>query len=176
MTVRSFEGIAPCIADSAYVDPTALVIGQVTLGAEVSIWPMAVVRGDVNSIVIEERTNVQDGSVLHVTHDGPQTPGGYALRIGHDVTVGHFAVLHGCIIEPFCLIGLGTMIMDGALVRSRTLIGAGSLVPPGKEVCGEHLWMGRPVQKIRPLTEAELGYFAYSADHYVRTKNRHQKG
>ena len=173
MAIRSFEGIYPYIAPTAYVDETALVIGQVTIGPDASIWPMAVVRGDVNSIVIGERTNIQDGSVLHVTHDGPYSPGGQPLAIAHDVTVGHHVVLHGCTVESYCLIGIGTRIMDGAIIRSRTLIGAGSLVTPGKEVEGGFLWVGQPAKKVRALTEEELAHFEYSAAHYVKNKNRH---
>jgi carbonic anhydrase/acetyltransferase-like protein (isoleucine patch superfamily) len=173
MAIRPFEGIYPYIAPTAYVDETALVIGQVTIGRDASIWPMAVVRGDVNSIVIGERTNIQDGSVLHVTHDGPYSPGGQGLTIAHDVTVGHHVVLHGCTVESHCLIGIGVQIMDGAIIRSRSLIGAGSLVTPGKEIEGGFLWVGRPAKKVRALTEEEFAHFEYSAAHYVKNKNRH---
>lgn len=173
MAIRPFEGIYPYIAPTAYVDETALVIGQVTIGRDASIWPMAVVRGDVNAIVIGERTNIQDGSILHVTHDGPYTPGGKGLAIAHDVTVGHHVVLHGCEIESYCLIGIAAQIMDGAIIRSRALVGAGSLVPPGKEIEGGFLWVGRPAKKVRPLTDTELAQFDYSAAHYVKNKNRH---
>ncbi len=173
MAIRPFEGIYPYIAPTAYVDETALVIGQVTIGRDASIWPMAIVRGDVNAIVIGERTNIQDGSVLHVTHDGPYSPGGHKLAIAHDVTVGHHVVLHGCTVESHCLIGIGARIMDGTIIRSRALIGAGSLVPPGKEIEGGFLWVGRPAKKVRPLTEEELAQFDYSSAHYVKNKNRH---
>lgn len=173
MAIRPFEGIYPYIAPTAYVDETALVIGQVTIGRDASIWPMAVVRGDVNAIVIGERTNIQDGSVLHVTHDGPYSPGGRGLAIAHDVTVGHHVVLHGCTVESHCLIGIGAQIMDGAIIRSQALIGAGSLVPPDKEIEGGFLWVGRPAKKVRALTAKELAHFAYSAAHYVKNKHRH---
>lgn len=173
MAIRPFEGIYPYIAPTAYVDDTALVIGQVTIGRDASIWPMAVVRGDVNAIVVGERTNIQDGSVLHVTHDGPYSPGGRGLTIGHSVTVGHHVVLHACTVESHCLVGIGARIMDGAIIRSRTLIGAGTLVPPDKEIEGGFLWIGQPAKKVRALTEEELAYFDYSAAHYVKNKNRH---
>jgi carbonic anhydrase/acetyltransferase-like protein (isoleucine patch superfamily) len=173
MAIRPFEGIYPYIAPTAFVDETALVIGQVTIGRDASIWPMAVVRGDVNAIVIGERTNIQDGSVLHVTHDGPYSPGGQELAIAHDVTVGHHAVLHGCTVESHCLIGIGAQVMDGTIVRSHALIGAGALVPPGKEIEGGFLWVGRPAKKVRALTEEELAHITYSAAHYVKNKNRH---
>lgn len=173
MTIRSFNNIYPNIADKVYVDETALVIGDVTLGEDASIWPMTVVRGDVNTITIGERTNIQDGSVLHVTHDGPYAPGGQSLQIANDVTVGHHVVLHGCVIEEFTLIGIASQVMDGAIIRARALVGAGSLVPPGKELEGGFLWVGRPVKQVRPLSDRELEYFEYSSSHYVKLKNRH---
>lgn len=173
MTLRSLQGIHPRIAPTAFVDETALVIGDVSIGEDASIWPMTVVRGDMHLISIGDRTNIQDGTMLHVTHDGPYAPGGFGLRIANDVTVGHHAVLHGCTVEQHCLIGIGTLVMDGAVLPPQTLVGAGSLVPPGKVLEGGFLWVGRPVKKIRPLTEKELGFFEYSAAHYVKTKNRH---
>ncbi len=142
--IQAFEGIAPKIADSAYVHESAVVIGNVTLGEDVSIWPMAVVRGDVNKIRIGARSNVQDGTVIHVTHDGPFTPGGVATEIGEDVTIGHKVMLHACTIEDTCLIGMGAIIMDKAVVRSEVIVGAGSLVPPGKELESGYLYMGSP--------------------------------
>jgi carbonic anhydrase/acetyltransferase-like protein (isoleucine patch superfamily) len=176
MALRPFAGIHPRIATTAYVDETALVIGDVTVGEDASLWPRCVLRGDMHSILIGDRTNIQDGAILHVTHDGPYTPGGYPLHLANDITVGHQAVLHGCTIEEYCLIGIGTLIMDGAVVRARSLIGAGSLVPPGKELAGGFLWVGRPVTKVRPLKEQELAFLEYSSAHYVRTKNRHRQG
>ena len=128
MTVRKFENFTPRIAATAYVDETALVIGDVSIADDVSLWPQVVVRGDVNSIVIGARTNIQDGSVLHVSHDSEFAPGGFALRIGADITVGHRAILHGCTVEDRCLIGMAATVMDGAIVRSGAIVGAGSLV------------------------------------------------
>jgi carbonic anhydrase/acetyltransferase-like protein (isoleucine patch superfamily) len=132
MTIRKFENLAPRIAVTAYVDETALVIGNVSIADDASLWPQVVARGDVNSIVIGARTNIQDGSVLHVSHDSDFAPGGYALHIGADITVGHQAILHGCTIEDRCLIGMAATVMDGAIVRSGAIVGAGSLVPPGR--------------------------------------------
>lgn len=176
MTVRSLDQISPRIPHSAYVDETALVIGDVSLGEDASVWPMAVVRGDMQPISIGARSNVQDGCVLHVTHDGRYSPGGHALRMGDDVTVGHRAVLHGCTIDERCLIGIDAVILDGARVRAGTLIGAGSLVPPGKDLESGHLWVGRPARKVRALTPEELSFLEYSAAHYVRTKDRYLRG
>ncbi len=173
VTIRSFEGISPTLGQGAYVDETALVIGDVSLGRDTSIWPMAVVRGDIHSITIGERSSIQDGSVLHVTHDSRFNPGGYGLVIGDEVTVGHRVLLHGCHVGDHCLIGMGSVIMDGATVKSRTIIGAGSLVSPGKQLEGGHLWVGRPARRHRALTKEELTYLEYVANHYVKLKDRH---
>lgn len=176
MTVRTFENITPKIASSAYVDDTALVLGDVTLAADVSLWPQVVARGDVNSIEVGARTNIQDGTILHVSHDSEFDPGGFPLRIGADITVGHQAVLHGCTIEDRCLIGIAATIMDGAIVRSGSIVGAGSLVPPGHDLEGGYLWLGTPARKVRPLRDKEIGFLEYSAKHYVELKNRHMPG
>jgi carbonic anhydrase/acetyltransferase-like protein (isoleucine patch superfamily) len=173
MTIRSFEGIDPKVPASAYVDETALIIGDVSLGEDASLWPMAVARGDMHAITIGDRSNIQDHTMLHVTHDGPYSPGGQALHIANDVTVGHHVVLHGCTVEALCLIGIGCVVMDGAVIRARNLVGAGSLVPPGKELESGFLWVGRPVKAVRALTDREMEFLGYSAQHYVRTKDRH---
>ena len=175
MSVRSFEGIQPDLHATAYVDEQALVSGDVRIGADSSIWPMSVVRGDVNSIEIGERTNIQDGCVLHVTHDSEFAEGGMPLRIGDDVTVGHKAVLHACTIEDRCLIGMGAIVLDGAVVRSGAIVGAGALVPPNKDLQGGYLYVGAPVRQARELTGKEKQFLTYSAEHYVRLKDRHQK-
>jgi len=173
MTVRKFENITPRIAATAYVDETALVIGNVSIADDASLWPQVVARGDVNRIEIGARSNIQDGSVLHVSHDSEFAPGGFALRIGADITVGHQAILHGCTIEDRCLIGMAATVMDGAIVRSGAMVGAGSLVPPGRDLDGGYLWMGSPVRKVRPLRKTEAAFLDYSAAHYVELKNRH---
>nr|VFK46596.1 MAG: Carbonic anhydrase or acetyltransferase, isoleucine patch superfamily [Candidatus Kentron sp. TC] len=174
MTIRPFEDKTPRIDPSAYVDEMALVIGEVTIAKDASIWPMTVVRGDVNRITIGERTNIQDLSMIHITHrGGAQFPDGFEANIANDVTVGHHCVIHGCHIEEFCLIGIGSIVLDGARIEARTIIGAGSLVAPGKVLEGGFLWVGRPVKKVRPLTEAEWNNLEYSADHYVKNKTRH---
>nr|VFK55175.1 MAG: Carbonic anhydrase or acetyltransferase, isoleucine patch superfamily [Candidatus Kentron sp. TUN] len=174
MTVRIFEDKTPRIDPSVYVDERALVIGEVTIAKDASIWPMTVVRGDVNSISIGERTNIQDLSMIHVTHrGGAQFPDGFKTTVANDVTVGHHCVIHGCTIEEFCLIGIGSVILDGVQIGARTIIGAGSLVPPGKVLEGGFLWVGQPVRKVRELTEAEWENLEYSAEHYVKNKNRY---
>lgn len=174
MTIRNFEDKKPDIATTTFVDETALVLGDVKIGEHCSIWPLTVVRGDVNAIQIGNNTNIQDNSVLHVTHDGPYNPGGYDLKVGNNVTVGHRVILHGCHIGDSCLIGMGATIMDGAVVESHTLIGAGSLVTPNKHLESGYLWMGSPIHKVRKLNNEELESIDYSAANYVKLKNRHQ--
>ncbi len=175
MTLRNFKNKQPIIHSTAFIDDTALVLGDVTIGEDASIWPLTVVRGDVNSIQIGKNTNIQDNSVLHVTHDGPYNPGGFNLIIGNNVTVGHRVILHGCHIGDSCLIGMGATIMDGVTIESHTLIGAGSLVTPGKHLESGYLWMGSPVRKIRKLTDDEIESIEYSAVNYMKLKNQHQK-
>lgn len=174
MTLRNFEGITPTLEKGAWVDESAVVIGDVHLGPDSSVWPLCVIRGDIHSIRIGARTNIQDGSILHVTHDSHFNPGGYPLTVGDDVIVGHQVVLHGCTIEDRCLIGMGARILDGAVVRSGAIIAAGALVPQGKECAGGYVWVGSPVRRGRTLSEAEIEHLAYSANQYVMLKDRHQ--
>ena len=176
MSIRSYTGIKPVIGQRVYIDESAVVIGKVTLADDASIWPMAVARGDVNSISVGPRSNVQDLTMLHVTHDGPYSPGGVSLRIGADVTVGHKCILHACDIGDRCLIGMGSIVMDAAVVESDVLLGAGSLVSPGKRLESGFLYRGSPAQKVRALTDAEREMLLYSAQHYVRMKDRYLAG
>ncbi len=169
MTIRKFKGTQPVINKKAYVDERATIIGDVTIGEESSIWPNASIRGDVHSIKIGKRTNIQDGAILHVTSDNIFTPGGYPLIIGDDVTVGHGAILHSCIIENQCLIGIGSIILDGARVKSNSMIAAGSLLGPNKTVEQYMLYKGVPAKPIRELTKKEIDYISFSAKHYVKT-------
>jgi carbonic anhydrase/acetyltransferase-like protein (isoleucine patch superfamily) len=169
--IRAYRGILPRLGRDVYVDPSAQLIGDVQLGDDASLWPMAVVRGDVNRIVIGARSNVQDGSVLHVTHDGPYTPGGADLQIGADVTVGHGAILHACRIGDRCLIGMGARVLDEAVLEDEVFVAAGSLVAPGKRLVSGYLYRGAPAVQARPLTPQEIANLKYSAEHYVRIKN-----
>jgi carbonic anhydrase/acetyltransferase-like protein (isoleucine patch superfamily) len=173
-SVTGFEAAHPDIAESAWVHGTAVVIGNVTVGADASLWPMTVLRGDVNWIRIGERTNIQDGAILHVTHAGEHAPGGFPLLVGNDVTVGHRVILHGCTVGDLCLIGMGAIVMDGAVIGERTIIGAGSLVPGGRKLEGGYLYVGSPARKVRALSAEELLYLEYSARHYVKLKERHR--
>ncbi|MBF8269571.1 MAG: anhydrase family 3 protein [Gammaproteobacteria bacterium] len=174
MTIRTYTGNTPVLGAGVYIDATALVLGAVAIGAESSIWPMVVVRGDVNRITIGHHTNIQDASVLHVTHENEQAgEPGYPLTIGNYVSVGHKALLHACTIGDYCLIGMGAIIMDAAVVQEKVIVGAGSLVTPGKQLESGYLYVGNPARKVRPLTADELAYPEYLAMHYVELKNRH---
>ena len=167
MSIRSFAGLQPRIAAGAYIDPDSVVIGDVEIGEESSVWPMTVIRGDIHRIRIGKRTSVQDGSVLHVTHAGPFNPDGFPLTIGDDVTIGHKVMLHGCAVGNRILIGMAATIMDGALINDEIIIAAGTLVPPGKELESGYLYMGNPARKARSLSEKELKFFAYTSQRYV---------
>jgi Carbonic anhydrases/acetyltransferases, isoleucine patch superfamily len=156
-----------------YVDPAATVIGRVTIGDDSSIWPSAVVRGDVHAIEIGARTSIQDGSVLHVTHDGPYSPGGRSTIIGSDVTVGHRVTLHACTIGNKCLVGMGSVVLDNVVTEDFVMIGAGSVVPPGKRLESRSLYVGSPARKVRDLTQPEIDFFTYSAVHYVQLKDEY---
>lgn len=170
-SIRSFQGKSPNIGEGVYIDPKSVVIGNVVLGDDVSVWPMAVIRGDVNHITIGNSCSIQDGAILHVTHDGPYTVGGQPLILGQGITVGHHAVLHGCTIDDYCLIGMGSVILDKVYVKQHVIIGAGSVVTPGKILESGHLYLGNPARAIRKLTAQELEHLEYSAQHYVRLKN-----
>lgn len=174
MNIRRYLDHVPTLGERAYVDPAAVVIGDVVLGDDVSVWPGCVVRGDVNFIRIGARTNVQDGTVIHVSHDGPHARlGGFATVIGQDVTIGHKAIIHACRIGDAALIGMGAIVLDGAVVEPRGFVGAGALVAPGKVVGAGELWLGNPARRVRMLSEAELDGLIYSAQHYVRLKDRY---
>ncbi|MFD2110832.1 gamma carbonic anhydrase family protein [Thiorhodococcus fuscus] len=174
--IRPFESRSPRIAEDAWVDDTAVVIGDVTLAAESSIWPLCVVRGDIHRIEIGARTNIQDGSVLHVSHESRFMPGGAPLIVHDGVTVGHQVVLHGCEIQDHCLVGIGARVLDRAVLKPRTMLGAGSLVTPGQVLDGGFLWLGAPARRVRALTDRELEYLDYVADNYVRLIARHRGG
>ena len=174
MTLRPYLDQFPRLGERVYVDPAASVIGDVELADDVSVWPGCVVRGDVNFIRVGARTNIQDGTVIHVSHDGPHAKlGGFATVIGEDVTIGHKAIVHACRIGDAALIGMGAIVLDGAVVESHGFVGAGAVVPPGKTVGRGELWLGNPARKVRVLSEADIEGLYYSAQHYVRLKNRY---
>jgi len=176
MPVSSYLNTSPQLGEDLYLHPSAQVIGDVTVGKDCSIWCNTVLRGDVNRIVIGDCTNVQDFAMCHVSHKNDKKPDGSPLIIGDYVTIGHQAMLHGCRIGNECLIGMGTIIMDDVVVQDQVMVGAGSLVPPGKVLESGHLYVGRPVAKVRALTAEEIAYLKYSAEHYVRVKNNYLAG
>ncbi|MBN8886086.1 MAG: gamma carbonic anhydrase family protein [Rudaea sp.] len=173
MPLRSYRGQSPRLGKNVYVDAAAVVVGDVELGDDASIWPFVAARGDVNRIRIGARSNIQDNCVLHVTHDGPYTPGGAPLIVGADVTVGHGAVLHACTIEDACLIGMHATVLDKAHVHKHAMIGAGAVVSPGKIVGEGELWLGNPARCVRKLSDAQIEQLYYSAKHYVRLKDEY---
>ena len=168
MSIRSFKSVVPQVHARAWVDAQAAVIGDVWLAEEVSVWPCAVIRGDVAPIRIGARSNIQDGAVIHATHNSIYTPGGRGTVLGCDVTVGHGAILHACTIGDNALIGMHATVLDGAEIGAYTLIAAGTLVPPGKKLEGGYLYMGNPARRVRALDEKERAFFAYSAAHYIQ--------
>lgn len=173
MTVRSYMEFHPKIGDRVFIDSSAVVIGNVELGVDCSVWPMTVIRGDVHTIRIGDRTNIQDGSVLHITSPESFGPDGFPLNIGDDVTIGHRAVLHGCTIKDRVLIGMGALVMDGAVIESDIILGGGSVVSPGKTLTSGGLYVGSPAQRIRDLRQEEIDFLLYSARHYAKLKDLH---
>jgi gamma-carbonic anhydrase len=167
--VRNFGGRMPTIAASAYVDPQAVVIGDVTLGEHSSIWPCAVARGDCNWIRIGSRTSIQDGSVLHVEQEK------HPLIVGDNVTVGHNVILHGCTVESDCLIGMGAIVLNGAKIGAGSVIAAGTVIAEGTDVPPGSLFMGVPGKFRRAVSDAERKRISEGAQHYVDYKNGYKK-
>ncbi len=174
MSIRSVLGLTPNIAETAYVDESAVIIGDVTIGEDSSIWPMVVVRGDDQAIVIGSRTNIQDGSVIHVASDNELFPGGIPAIIGDDVVVGHKVLLHACTVGNRCLIGMSSTVLDGAVIEDGVVLGAGSLVPMGKRLEAGYLYIGSPAKRIRKLGDREKYFLEYAAGHYVELKNAYR--
>ena len=173
MTIRSYLEFTPQIGDRTFIDESAVVIGRVTLGSDSSVWPLTAIRGDVHDISIGDRTNIQDGSVLHCTSPESFKPDGFGLTIGDDVTVGHKAILHGCAIHDRVLIGMGAIVMDGVVIESDVIVGGGSVVSPGKTLESGGLYVGSPAKRARDLRQEELDFLRYSAKHYVKLKDLH---
>jgi len=176
MPLSSYLDESPVLGARVFAHSSSQIIGNVTLGDDASIWCNAVLRGDVNHIVIGQGTNVQDFTMGHVSHKTSDKPEGSPLIVGDYVTVGHSVVLHGCTIGNECLIGMGTIILDDAVIPDHVMIGAGSLVPPGKKLESGMLYVGRPVKAVRALTPEEIAGLRYSAEHYIRLKDDYLKG
>jgi len=170
--LRRYQGMAPQLGERVYIDPASVVIGDVVLGDDCSVWPMTVIRGDMHRIRIGARTSVQDGSVLHITHASDFSPDGFPLTIGDDVTIGHKAILHGCTLGNRILVGMGAIVMDGAVVEDEVIIAAGAVVTPGKHLESGYVYAGNPAKAMRPLKDKERAFFPYTAGNYVKLKDR----
>ncbi|PCI98430.1 MAG: gamma carbonic anhydrase family protein [Alphaproteobacteria bacterium] len=166
--ILPYKGIIPQIHDSAFIAPSASIIGDVQIGEDSNIWYNCALRGDVNDIKIGKRTNIQDGTVIHVTTNFQGT------HVGDDVTVGHLAILHACTIEDFGFVGMQACVMDGAVVESHGMLAAGALLTPNKRVPSGELWAGSPAKYMRDLTDKERAYLKWSAPHYVELGREHK--
>ena len=173
MAIQTYRGIVPTLGPGSWIDPTALVIGDVVLGEDVSIWPFTLIRGDVNHIRIGARSNVQDGSAIHVSRPRPGNDAGWPTILGDDVVVGHKVALHGCTIADRVLVGIGAIVLDGVVVASDVIIGAGSLVAPGKRLESGYLYTGSPARRARALTDAEIARIPKMARDYVLLKDQY---
>lgn len=171
--LRSYKDLFLKTGERVMIDSSSVVIGDVRLGDDVSIWPLVAIRGDVNYVSIGARSNIQDGSVLHVTHKSSYNPEGNPLVIGENVTVGHKVMLHGCTIGNRVLVGMGSILLDGVIVEDDVMIGAGSLVPQNKRLESGYLYLGSPIKQIRPLKETEIEGLKYSANNYVKWKDEY---
>ncbi|BDX04505.1 gamma carbonic anhydrase family protein [Planctobacterium marinum] len=173
MPIRSYKGITPKLAEGVYVDESSILVGDITIGAHSSIWPLVAARGDVNRMIIGNYTNIQDGTILHVTRKSSGNPDGHPLIIGDDVTVGHHCMLHGCKLGNRILVGMGAIIMDGAVIEDDVFIGAGALVPPNKTLNSGYLYVGQPCKQARPLNDGERAFLKQSAENYVLLKDEY---
>lgn len=169
--LRPYLTLTPSIGENVMIDDSSVIVGDVRIADDVSIWPLVVARGDVNYIQIGRRTNIQDGSVLHVSHQASDNPAGHPLVIGDDVTIGHKVMLHGCTVGNRVLVGMGSILLDGVVVEDDVIIGAGSLVSPGKRLESGYLYLGSPAKAARPLNPEEYEGLKHSADNYVMWKN-----
>lgn len=172
-TLSTYKGISPTLGNKVYIADSCRLVGEIRIGDDSSIWHMVAARGDVNHIVIGERTNVQDGTVLHVTRKSASNPDGFPLLIGDDVTIGHMCMLHGCQLGNRILVGMGAIIMDGAVVQDDVFIGAGTLVPPNKTLESGYLYVGNPMVQKRPLSDGERAFLKQSAINYVELKDEY---
>jgi len=173
VTLVTFGGKSPQVDPAAFVAPGAQLIGDVAIGPESSIWYNCVLRGDVNRIRIGARTNIQDGSVVHVDSPKPGAPAGHPTLIGDDVLIGHMAMVHGCVLHDRAFVGLGAIVMDGCEIESGAMLAAGAMLTPGKRIPGGQLWAGRPAKYVRDLSEEELAGHRAGVAHYVALAKAH---
>lgn len=175
MAIRAYGGITPTLGRGAWIDPSAVVIGDVVLGEDASVWPLVLIRGDVNHIRVGARSNVQDGSIVHVSRPYPGNDAGWPTILGDDVVVGHKVALHGCTIADRVLVGIGAIVLDGVQVASDVIIGAGSVVTPGKQLESGYLYVGNPARRARELRPEEIARIPKMAADYVRLKDEYSK-
>lgn len=173
ISVRAFQGVTPKLGAHVFVDRSAVVIGDVEIGDDCSVWPQVAIRGDMNYIRIGARTSIQDNTVCHITHAGPFNEQGFPLTIGDDCTIAHGVIVHGCTIGNRVLIGMGAIVMDGAVIEDDVVVGANSLVAPGKRLASGFLYTGSPARAVRPLTDKERAFFTYSANNYRKLKDQY---
>ena len=176
MPITPYRSIVPKVSTSVFVAGSAQIIGDVEIQEHTSVWFNAVIRGDVNSIRIGSFTNIQDLTLCHVSHQSKDQPNGAELNIGDYVTIGHSCILHGCQIGNHCLVGMGSIVMDHAIIQDHVMIGAGSLVAENKVLESGYLYLGRPAKKYRKLTDSEIKYLKYSAEHYAKVKDFYLQG
>lgn len=174
MAIYPFSGIFPEIHPEAIIHPEAVIIGRVRIGAFSSVWPGVIIRGDVNTIEIGEKTNIQDGCVLHVTRGTSERPQGSSLFLGNRITIGHRVTLHACRIMDDAMIGIGAIVLDRVVVNEAAMVGAGALVPPGKHIPPKELWLGSPAKSIRLRTEEEISASAVIMEHYTLLAATHR--
>ena len=172
--IREYSSIKPEIDVSCYIDESAVIIGRVTIGKNSSVWCNVVARGDVSYIKIGNNTNIQDLTMLHVTHYHPERSQETPLIIGNNVTVGHSCCLHACTIKDNVLVGMGSTLLDNCIIEPNVFIGAGSLVPANKVLESGYLYFGNPLKQVRKLTDAEIEHIVYSAEHYVKVMQSHK--
>lgn len=172
--ILPFNGKTPQIDDSAFIAPGCKIIGNVTIGPEVSIWYNCVIRADANSITIGARSNIQDGSVVHCDSPMPGAPDGYPTLIGEDVLVGHMAMIHGCTIKDRGFVGLSATVMNGCIIESDAMLGAGALLPENKHMLEKELWVGSPAKRLRELPEQALAGMRMGVAHYVENGKAHK--
>lgn len=166
--ILPYKGIMPKIAPDAFIAPGAVVIGDVVIGSKTNVWFGCVIRGDVNIIRIGERTNIQDGTVIHITRKTGPT------MIGSGITIGHSVLLHACTLEDDCFIGMHATVMDGAVVEKGGMVAAGALITPNKRVPAGQIWGGNPAKFLRDMKQEEKDYIAKSADNYVKLADEYK--
>ena len=173
-TIRAYKGVIPTMDNSVYIDPTATVIGDVVMEKDCSVWPMSVIRGDVNKVRMGKRCNIQDASVIHVSRPRPNNPEGYPTILGDDVSIAHKVMLHGCTIGNRVLIGMGAIVLDGVVIEDDVMVGAGALITPGKLLKSGYLYMGTPARQTRPLKDSERDMLKRTANDYAQLKEEYR--